>query len=307
MSPWNIKKENMMITHTLRPKGRTIFTFLFPGMFIYCFVVILPLFTSLYYSLFNYRGGRNMKFIGLNNYIDLMKDMDFWNAFKNNMIIIILCIAGQIGIAIIITALMTSKLLSFKTFHRNVIFLPVVISAVVVGFLWSMIYNKDYGLLNALLRNTGLESLILPWLDNPKYVMISVSAPIIWQYIGFYMVIFLSAFQSISPEIFESAEIDGATGTKRTLYITVPLLMDTLRVAVMLCIAGNMKIFDQIFVMTGGGPGKSSTVLAQYAYQNSFIMFKLGYGSTISIGILVLSISIILISRKLWGGHRNEA
>jgi raffinose/stachyose/melibiose transport system permease protein len=214
---------------------------------------------------------------------------------------------GQIGIAIIITALMSSKLLAFKTFHRNVIFLPVVISAVVVGFLWSMMYNKDYGLLNAFLKNIGLGSLIVPWLDDPGHVMISVSIPIIWQYIGFYLVIFLSAFQSIPPEVFESSDIDGATGVKRTLYITIPLLMDTLKVAVMLCIAGNMKIFDQIFVMTAGGPGKSSTVLAMYAYQNSFLMFKLGYGSTISIGILVLSTSIILISRKIWGGNKNEA
>jgi raffinose/stachyose/melibiose transport system permease protein len=170
-----------------------------------------------------------------------------------------------------------------------------------------MIYNKDYGLLDAVLRKIGLGSLILPWLDNPKFVMISVSIPIIWQYIGFYLVIFLAAFQSIDPEVFESAEIDGAVGAKRALYITIPLLMDTLKIAVMLCIAGNMKIFDQIYVMTGGGPGNSSTVLAQYAYQNSFRMFKLGYGSAISIGILVLSTSIILISRKLWGGNGSEA
>lgn len=296
-----------MVTQTLRPKGRTIFAFLFPGMAIYCLVVILPLFTSLYYSFFNYSGGKNMKYIGLKNYVHLIKDIDFWNAFRNNLIIIILSIVGQIGIAIIITALMSSKLLAFKTFHRNVIFLPVVISAVVVGFLWSMMYNKDYGLLNVFLKNIGLGSLIVPWLDDPGHVMISVSIPIIWQYIGFYLVIFLSAFQSIPPEVFESSDIDGATGVKRTLYITIPLLMDTLKVAVMLCIAGNMKIFDQIFVMTAGGPGKSSTVLAMYAYQNSFLMFKLGYGSTISIGILVLSTSIILISRKIWGGKRNEA
>jgi raffinose/stachyose/melibiose transport system permease protein len=296
-----------MDTHTLRPKGKTIFALMFPGMFIYCFVVILALFISLYFSFFKYSGGSNMQFIGLKNYANLIKDMDFWNAFKNNMIIVILCLIGQIGIAIIITALMSSKLLKFKSFHRNMIFLPVVISAVVVGFLWTIIYNKDFGLLGALLRTLGLDSLILPWLDDPRYVMVSVSAPIIWQYIGFYLVIFLSAYQSISPDIFESAEIDGATGVRRTIYITIPLLMDTLKVAVMLCIAGNMKIFDQIYVMTGGGPGNSSRVLAQYAYQNSFTMFKLGYGSAISIGILILSISIILISRKLGGGNENEA
>jgi ABC-type sugar transport systems, permease components len=296
-----------MITKTLQPKSRYIAALLFPGLLIYAFIVILPLFTSLYYSLFDYSGGSMMKFIGIQNYVQLVQDMDFWNAFKNNLIIIVLCLVGQIGIAVIITAFMTSKLLRFKTFHRNVIFLPVVISAVVVGFLWAIIYNQDYGFLNVVLKNIGLGSLIKPWLDDPKIVMISVSIPIIWQYIGFYLVIFLSAYQSISTDIFESAEIDGATGIKKAWYITIPLLSDTMKVAIMLCIAGNMKIFDQIFVMTGGGPGNSSTVLAQYAYQNSFIMFKLGYGSTISIGILVLSLSIILISRKLGGGNKDAA
>jgi raffinose/stachyose/melibiose transport system permease protein len=296
-----------MITKTLQPKRGMIAALLLPGLLIYGFVVILPLFTSLYYSLFNYSGGSMMKFIGFQNYAQLIKDMDFWNAFKNNLIIIVLCLVGQIGIAMIITAFMTSKLLRFKTFHRNVIFLPVVISAVVVGFLWTIIYNKDYGFLNVIMKSIGLGSLIQPWLDDPKIVMGSVSIPIIWQYIGFYLVIFLSAFQSISPDIFESAEIDGATGIKRAWYITIPLLKDTMKIAIMLCIAGNMKIFDQIFVMTGGGPGSSSTVLAQYAYQNSFIMFKLGYGSAISIGILILSITIILISRIIGGGNKDAA
>ncbi|CDZ23791.1 sugar ABC transporter permease [[Clostridium] cellulosi] len=295
-----------MITKTLQPKRGVIAALLFPGLFIYGFIVILPLFTSLYYSLFNYSGGLASKFIGFQNYAQLIKDMDFWNAFKNNLIIIALCLIGQLGIAMIITVFMTSKLLRFNAFHRNVIFLPAVISAVVVGFLWTIIYNKDYGFLNVILKNIGLGSLIKPWLDDPKIVMISVSIPIIWQYIGFYMVIFLSAYQSISPDIFESAELDGATGIKRTFFITLPLMKDTMKVAVMLCIAGNMKIFDQIYVMTGGGPGNSSTVLAQYAYQNSFIMFRLGYGSAISIGILILSVSIILISRRLFGGDKDD-
>ncbi len=295
-----------MASSALKPKGRVIAAFLSPGVVIYCFIVILPLLISLVYSFYDYSGGSNMKFVGLKNYFFLIRDGDFWNSFKNNLIIIGLSMIGQIGIALIITAFMMSKLLKFKALHRNIVFLPVVVSAIVVGFLWTIIYNKDFGLLNAVLRMAGLESLILPWLDNPKYVIVSVSIPIIWQYIGFYLVIFLAAVQSIPYDIFESAEIDGATGIKKSLYITIPLLSDTLKVAVMLCIAGNMKIFDHIYVMTGGGPGTSSMVMAQYAYINSFIMFKLGYGSAISIGILVLSLGLILLSRKFWGGNANE-
>lgn len=295
-----------MSSKTLRPKNRVIAAYLAPGLLLYSFIVIVPLIISVVYSLYNYSGGVSMKFIGLKNYQYLIKDMDFWNSFKNNLVIILLSMVGQIGIAMVITIFMMSKLLRFKALHRNIIFLPVVVSAIVVGFLWTIIYNKDFGLLNFLLKSVGLESLIIPWLDNPKYVIVSVSIPIIWQYIGFYLVIFLAAIQSIPNEIYESADLDGAVGIKRSWYITLPLMSDTLKVAVMLCIAGNMKIFDHIYVMTGGGPGTSSMVMAQYAYINSFVMFKLGYGSAISVGILVLSLSLILLSRKLWGGKNNE-
>ncbi|WP_313559411.1 carbohydrate ABC transporter permease [Ruminiclostridium cellobioparum] len=219
-----------MTSRTLRPKNRVIAAYLAPGLLIYCFIVIIPLFISLIYSLYNYSGGASMKFIGLTNYRHLIKDMDFWGSFKNNLIIILLSMVGQIGIALVITVFMMSKLLKLKAIHRNIIFLPVVVSAIVVGFLWTIIYNKDFGLLNFLLKSLGLESLIIPWLDNPKYVIISVSMPIIWQYIGFYLVIFLAAIQSIPNEIYESADLDGAVGIKRSMYITIPLMSDTLKV-----------------------------------------------------------------------------
>ncbi len=295
-----------MTSRTLRPKNRVIAAYLAPGLLIYCFIVIVPLIISLIYSFFDYSGGISMKFTGLKNYQHLIRDIDFWSSFKNNLVIILLSMVGQIGVALVITIFMMSKLLKLKAVHRNIIFLPVVVSAIVVGFLWTMIYNKDFGLLNFIMKALGMESLIIPWLDNPKYVIISVSMPIIWQYIGFYLVIFLAAIQSIPGEIYESADLDGAVGIKRSMYITIPLMSDTIKVSVMLCIAGNMKIFDHIYVMTGGGPGTSSMVMAQYAYINSFVMFKLGYGSAISVGILVLSLSLILLSRKLWGGKNDE-
>ncbi len=291
----------------MRPKTEVLLGLLSPGLLIYCFIVVLPLFVSFRYSLFDWSGGINMEFVGLGNYIDLVQDGDFWFSFKNNVMIIMLSILGQVGIAFVVSALLMSKLLKWREFHRVVIFLPVVLSAVVIGFLWTIIYSKDMGLLNWLLKALHLESFIIPWLDDPRYVIYTVTIPLIWQYIGFYLIIFMAAMQSIPKDIFEVADIDGATGIKKAVYITLPLLYDTLKVAIMLCIAGNMKVFDHIYVMTGGGPGKSSTVMAQYAYDNSFVMFKLGYGSAISIGILVLSLALILLSRKLMGGNKNEA
>ncbi|BCS82210.1 carbohydrate ABC transporter permease [Anaerocellum diazotrophicum] len=288
-----------------KPKSRVFIGYLVLPVLWYVFVVVMPLILAFNYSLYDWSGGPRMRFVGLSNYAELIKDTDFWLSFKNNIIITLLCIVGQIGIAFILAALMTTRVLKFKEFHRTVIFLPVVLSAVVIGFIWTLMYNQQIGILNWILRAIGLESLIKPWLDDPKIVIYSVSVPLIWQYIGFYLVILMASLQSIPKEIFEAAEIDGADGFKRTIYIILPLLADTLKVSVMLCIAGNMKVFDHIYVMTGGGPGKSSMVMAQYAYNNSFIMFKLGYGSTISVGILVLSLAIILLSRKLMGGKRQ--
>ncbi|ABP65780.1 binding-protein-dependent transport systems inner membrane component [Caldicellulosiruptor saccharolyticus DSM 8903] len=288
-----------------KPRSKVFIAYLSLPVLWYLFVVVVPLVLAIRYSLYEWSGGPKMRFVGLYNYIQLIHDYDFWFSFKNNLIITLLCIIGQIGIAFILAAMMTTRVLKFKEFHRTVIFLPVVLSPVVIGFIWMLMYNQQIGILNWVLRAIGLGSLIRPWLDDPKLVIYSVSVPLIWQYIGFYLVILMASLQSIPKEIFEAAEIDGADGFKRTIYVILPLLSDTLKVSIMLCIAGNMKVFDHIYVMTGGGPGKSSMVMAQYAYNNSFIMFKLGYGATISVGILVLSLAIILLSRKLMGGSEK--
>lgn len=129
--------------------------------------------------------------------------------------------------------------------------------------------------------------------------MLYVSIPLVWQYIGYYMVIILSAVAGIDTEIFESAEIDGANGFQKALYITLPLIKNTMLVCVTLCVAGNMKAFDNIFVMTKGGPGTSSMVMAMYGYQVSFGQSNLGYGSCISVAIFVLALAVIGGSQKL--------
>jgi raffinose/stachyose/melibiose transport system permease protein len=289
------------------PKGITIFGFMLPGILINLFIIVIPLILAINFSLYKWSGGLTKEFIGLDNYIQLIQDEKFWHSFKNNMIITGLSIIGQLGFAFVLAVLLQSKWVKFREFHRTVIFLPVVLPAVVVGFVWTLMYNKDYGLLNKLLSSVGLDSWILPWLDNPNIVIYSVTVPVIWQFIGLYLIIFMSAIQNISSEVYEVAEIDGAVGIKKAWYITLPLLYDTIKVALMLCIAGNMKIFDNIFVMTGGGPGESSTVMAQYAYNVSFGQFKLGYGSAVSIGMIIISLVLILVLRKVMGGRSNES
>ena len=238
-------------------------------------------------------GGPNKVFNGLTNYVQLFHDSTFWQAFSHNIYLVIACIIGQIGIAFILVMLINSRLVKFKSVHRTFGFFPSTIAAVCIGLIWNMIYHSKYGILNWFLRLIGRADLTQPWLSNSRLVMLLVTIPLIWQYIGYYMVILISAIASISTEIFESAEIDGANGFQKAIYITLPLIKNTLLVCITLCIAGNMKAFDNIYVMTAGGPGNSSMVMAMYGYQVSFGQSNMGYGSCISVAIFVLSLLVI--------------
>lgn len=277
----------------------TLFSLLAPGIAIYVFITIIPLFTALGYSFTNWMGGPKKEFIGLKNYMLLIKDDVFWSSFGHNMVIVFATMVIQMGLAFILTVLFMSKGMRLKEFHRTVIFLPVVLSAVVVGFIWQMIYSNDYGMLNAVLKGVGLEKWIIPWLDDPKRVIFSVTAPLIWQYLGVPLIIFMSAVQGIPKDIYEVCELDGVKGVKKAFYITFPLIYDTIKVAIMLSISSNMLVFSHIYVLTGGGPGTSSMVLAQYAYNTSFTSMQFGYGSSVAVGIFILSFGIVLLFKKL--------
>ena len=278
---------------TIKPKGWVIFLYLLVPVAIFIFTVFVPLVTAFAYSFTEWKGGPKKTFIGLTNYITLFKDEVFWESFGHNIFLVVACIIGQIGIAFILVLVINSKLVKFKTIHRTFGFFPSTISAVCIGLIWTMIYHYQYGIINWFLGKIGREDLIKVWLNEPDLVMLLVSIPLIWQYIGYYMVIIMSAISSIDGEIFESAEIDGANAFQRAIYIILPLIKNTMLVCITLCIAGNMKAFDNIYVMTAGGPGTSSNVMAMYGYQVSFNQSNMGYGSCISVGIFALSLLVI--------------
>ena len=290
----------------LHPKKKMFILILGPGLLWYSFVVLTPIFNALRFSLFRWPGGDEMTFVGMTNYINLFTDKLFWFSLKNNLTIGGISIVGQVGIALILATVFSSKIIKWKSFHRSVIFFPVVLAPIIIGFIWTIIYSKDYGLLNMFLKSVGLKALIKPWLDDPGIVMYSISAPVVWQYIGYYVVILSSGIASIPKEVFEAADLDGCIGWRKLCFIVYPLIKETIIVCIMMCIAGSMKIFSHILVMTGGGPGNSSMVMSMYAYKKSFIMYKLGYGSASSIGILMVSLSIIIITRIVMKRGENE-
>lgn len=296
-----------MNTREIRNKKQKLWIYalvLIPFIY-FVYVMIYPLGTSIYYSLTKWKGIGAPKFIGFQNYLTLLKSPDFWLVTKNTLFLSLVCTIGQVGIALIIAFLMTLRRLRLKSFHRAVIFFPVVMAPIVVGYVWRFIYNSNYGLLNAFLNAIGKSEWIRFWLDDQDIVLGMVSIPVIWQYIGLYMVILMSAVSAIPQEIFECAEIDGATGFKKSVYITLPMIWDTLKVCIILCAGGTMKIYDHLVALTNGGPGRATESLAMYCYEYTFKFGNFGMGSAIAVAILVLALVISGIVQLLMGRRRN--
>lgn len=289
--------------YTPRVKWLLVMTLL-PALLLYTFFVIIPIFWSAYYGFFNWSGVTDATFIGFDNYKEVIQNSIFWKSFKNNMIIVAASVFGQVPIALGFALLLRKNNL-FQRFVRSAIFLPMVISTVVVGLIWGYIYNPQFGIVNSVLTSIGLESWTRAWLADPSVNMYAVAVPIIWNYIGPYLIIFIAAVQNIPSEIEEAASLDGATGFRRLYYVTLPMLWTTIKVAVILCISGSLKAFDQVFIMTGGGPAQSTELMATYMYNNTFLIYRYGYGSAISTMIVILSLILIGISQIVMRNKRN--
>jgi raffinose/stachyose/melibiose transport system permease protein len=287
-----------------KPLGKLVAIFILPGMLLFVFSIIVPTLVALWYSLNNWPTLTKPQWAGLANFAELIHDKLFWSSLWNNLKLALYTLIGQVGIGYLMAFLLTSRLIGSRDFLRTVMFFPVLVSTVVLSFLWTLVYSNDYGMLNVVLRGVGLGAYANAWLSDPHMVVGALAVPLIWQWFGFYMVIFMGAIGTIPKEIMESAELDGAVGFKKALHISIPLTYDAVVVAVLLCLSGIMKMFDTVLVMTDGGPGNSSMVLALYAYRVSFRNIQLGYGNTIAVGIVVVSLTITFLARFLLGGKR---
>ncbi|QZA34328.1 sugar ABC transporter permease [Hydrogenibacillus sp. N12] len=240
-----------------------------------------------------------MRFIGLDNYIEALQNPTFWNSFKNNLYVVVASVFGQVPIALALALLLNRRIKGAK-FFRTTGFLPVIISTVIVSLTWSMVYNTEYGLLNRFLKAVGLGFLAQNWLGDPKWAMLSVCITIIWQFIGLYFIIFLAALQNVPQELYEAAELDGASEWVKTWKITIPMIKETLLVSVILCISGSLRTFDLIYVMTNGGPARATEVMAIYMFNETFSSTRYGYGSAVSALILVFSLMLIYVASKVF-------
>jgi len=273
-----------------------------PAFLIYTIFCIVPIFVSFYYSFMSWNGFSPMQFVGLANYKAILQDPVFWLSFRNNILVVLASVFGQVPIALVLALILNRKVKGAK-FFRTIAFMPVVISTVVISLTWKMIFNVEYGMFNWILQKIGLEFLRQNWLGDPDLAMFAVCVVIIWQYVRLYFIIFMSALQTVPSEILEAAELDGANEWQKTWYVTLPSIWNVILVSIVLCISGSLKTFDLIFVMTSGGPANATEVMATYMYTETFRGLRYGYGSAISVLIFVFSIGMISLCMK-WLGRR---
>lgn len=278
--------------------------FLAPVAILMVIYVFYPIVDTFITSGYQWNGiSAAKKFIGISNWKKLITDEKFWIAFRNNVEIMILSIVIQIPLGLALATFLDFGGKKFTVF-KVIWFIPLLMSSVAIGFLFTY----------ALATNGGMISTISSWfgggnidlLGNPKFALLTVIFVIAWQFTPFYMVYFMAAFTNVPYDVFEAARIDGATRGQYFWKIAFPLLIPSIKSAAILSMVGSLKYFDLIYVMTGGGPGTSTELMATYMYKESFNNFNMGYGSAIAGGMFILITLVSLITMKLLNRAKED-
>lgn len=275
----------------------TIAIFVLPTLVLFCAIVLIPIFVSGYYSLLDWNGIGKGVFIGLDNYVEMFKDPRVLNSIKNSLLFAGASVFIQLPISLVLALVLASNVKG-EGFYRTVYFIPVLISTVVIAQLWSKIYNADYGLLNALLESIGLSHLAQDWLGQKDTALAASFVPTLWQYVGYHMLLMYAGAKSISQDIVEAAKMDGASRIRTACSITIPLMRPILKVCLIFSVIGAFKVFDLIYVLTGGGPLFTTEVPSTLMYTTIFGMYRYGYGSAISVFIILECLICTVIINK---------
>ena len=286
----------------LRDK-KAIAVFLLPAFIVYSVIVMVPILVSIYYSCLDWNGIGKKTFVGFNNYIKLFGDSVFRQAFGNNIIYIVIVMVLQLGFGFSIAVLLT-YLKKGRGFIQTVYYIPSVITVIAISQLFTGFYSYEpLGLFNIFRKMLGMEP--VAFLSEYKTVLWAVASVEGWQYIGIYMIIFYSALVSVSPDILEAARIDGATELQILVKIRIPAIANVIMLSCILSLVGALRGFAAPMNMTKGGPNHRSEILATYMYKKAFTSRDYGYGSTIAVIIVILSIIGVLLISKYMDGEKE--
>ncbi|MGX9706103.1 carbohydrate ABC transporter permease [Laceyella tengchongensis] len=272
-----------------------IFFFLLPAVLLTGVFLYYPFIHSIIKSFYYSDGMFINRFVGIENYIRLTQDEVVKIATLNTLEIMLYAVIFQVGLGIVL-ALLVDSIRFGKNFFRSVFFFPVAISATAIGLMFTLFYNYDNGMLNQLLVRFGFEKVV--WMTE-ETSLLAVAVPVIWQYVGFYFVIILTAISKIPDDFYEAAQLEGITGFQKTIYITLPLIWGDVKTSILLAITGALKVFELVYVISSGGPANSSEVLGTYMYQKTFTGQAFGYGATIAVWIVILGLLFSVIANRL--------
>lgn len=300
-----------MSTQSTPGKARRwhIAVFLAPAVAIYTAIMIIPLFGTLNLSLFNLSEAGERVFVGLRNFATLFGDprwsASFWNALGNNTWFFIVHMLVQNPIGVALAALLSAPRLRFAAAYRTAIFVPTILSFVIVGFVWKLILSPIWGIAPGMLDAVGLKSLFAPWLGKEAYALTTLALVSVWQFVGIPMMLIYAALLSIPEEVIEAAEMDGVTGAAQFWKIKLPLILPSIGIISILTFVGNFNAFDLIYVSQGAlaGPNFATDILGTFLYRTFFgFQLQLGdphMGATIAtamFGIILLGVCLYLFT-----------
>ncbi|MGQ9622987.1 MAG: carbohydrate ABC transporter permease [Candidatus Caldatribacteriaceae bacterium] len=282
--------------HRLAGEETAGYLLILPALVIYGIFVLYPVVDSAILSFYKWDGAGAKVFVSLANYIQAFKDRVVWISFKNNAIYTAGIIALGVFPGLILATLIAGKI-SGRTMFEAIFFFPRLLTQVIVAIVWSWIFNPVFGLLNEALRALGLGFLARGWLGEPRFALLAIIVAGAWTYFGFCMVIFLAALQNTDPTLYDAALIDGANAIQIFINVTLPQIKYVVAMVIVYTIIDSFKVFDLVYLLTQGGPGNATQIMATYIYRKSFAEYFFGYGSSVAILLtcFILAISVLYL------------
>jgi ABC-type sugar transport system permease subunit len=283
-------------------KYRHFYLFIAPFFLLFAVFGLYPLLFSLYLSFVKWDGLTQMQWVGLANFRAMADDEILWRSLWNTLVIGLLYVPPMMILAFLFAQLLNAQWLRLKGFFRAALFLPCVTPMVVIAIVFGLIFSPEKGVLNYALAFLHVKA--VPWLTSEDWSKVSIAILVVWRWTGYNMILMLAGLQGIPKDYYEAAEVDGASPFFRMWHITLPLLRPTLRFCGLLSLLGTLYMFDEVFVLTNGGPGTSSTNFGLYLFQLSFDDFKFGYASCVAYSVAILVFLATLLANRL--GRRSE-
>ncbi len=277
------------------------YSFILPNLIGYCIFVFIPVCFSFILSVMKWDGSQApMEFVGLQNFTQIFGDELFTGAFMHTVSYALMTVLPTLILSLLLAVLLNSKIKGIA-FFRASFFFPYIASIVAVGAVWNMLFQPDFGPINEFLKMIGIAE---PprWVVSTDWAMVAVAIVTIWKYMGYYMIVYLAALQGISSSLYEAASIDGANSWQKLRYITIPMLTPTTFFVLIMLTIQCFKVFDLVYVMTGGGPGNATKTLVNYIYEKAFTSWQFGPASA---GAIVLFAVVLVITLIQFQGEKK--